>query len=389
MSRRKRYATATAGVGTYDSGGTVTKADEPFDLWVALTKPRNGQHKMKPAEMTFILRNLSTLVSNGVPLPKALSTLAKEDSLSKHQEVLDALRRKVEGGSTFSSALSAYPHMADKITLAQIRLGERSGTLVDTLTHLAEHRNKSRELREQVIRKLAYPVMLVVLGGGLITFLLLYVVPVFQTTYEDAKVALPFVTQVLITFGELCKRYLPWIVGGGILTIAALKQLRKKDDFASKMDRAVLRLPMFGNLLRDMSVLQVMEVLNNLMSAGFNLADALADTADSVSNRAVRKAVTDLRIAVQRGERFSRELEKHEDLFPPIVNQLVIVGESTGKLTNATFDICNHIRAEIERKTTMMVGALEPILTIGLASAIAVILLAIYLPMFDMVNTIS
>ena len=389
MSRRKRYAAAGAESSIYSNHSSETKKEEPFDLWKALTKPRNGTHKMKPAEMTFILRNLSTLVSNGVPLPKALATLAKEDTLAKHRDVLDSLRRKVEGGSMFSTALGAFPHMADNITLAQIRLGERSGTLVDTLTHLAEHRNKSRELREQVIKKLAYPFLLCALGGGLITFLLLYVVPVFQQTYEDAKVPLPFVTQMLIDFGGLCKAYLGWLVGGVILTVAALKQLRKNEQFAAKMDRSVLSLPLFGNLLRDMAVLQVMEVLNNLMTAGFNLADALADTADSVKNRAVRQAVLDLQHAVQRGERFSRELERHEDLFPPIVNQLVIVGESTGKLTNATLDICNHVRMEIERKTTLLVGSLEPILTISLASAIAVILLAIYLPMFDMVNTVQ
>jgi type IV pilus assembly protein PilC len=155
------------------------------------------------------------------------------------------------------------------------------------------------------------------------------------------------------------------------------------------MDHAVLRTPVFGKWLRDMAVLQVMDVLNNLMTAGFTLAESLRQTADSVSNRAVRQGVRNLQQAVERGERFSRELERHHDLFPPIVNQLVIVGESTGQLTKATLDICNHLRREIERKTNIMVGMLEPILTISLAAAIAVILLAIYLPMFDMVNTVS
>jgi type IV pilus assembly protein PilC len=125
------------------------------------------------------------------------------------------------------------------------------------------------------------------------------------------------------------------------------------------------------------------------MTAGFTLAEALRQTADSVGNRAFRRGVRNLQLAVERGERFSREIERSADLFPPIVNQLVIVGESTGGLTKATLDICDHLRREIERKTNIMVGALEPILTISLASAIALILLAIYLPMFDMVNTIA
>jgi type IV pilus assembly protein PilC len=345
--------------------------------------------KLKPVDLTNILRNLATLVGNGVPLPKALATLAQEDSLAKHHEVLNAVRRKVETGAPFSAALAECLESCDKITTSQIRVGERAGTLAETLQHLAETRDKAGELRSQVIKKLAYPGMLMVLGSALITFLLLYVVPVFEQTYADAKVPLPFVTKALITFGALAKKYLWMLVAGGILGAVALKQARKNRQFAARMDGAVLRLPVFGKWLRDMSVLQVMDVLNNLMTAGFTLAESLRQTADSVTNRAVRQGVRDLQQAVERGERFSRELERHQDLFPPIVNQLVIVGESTGQLTKATLDICNHLRREIERKTSILVGALEPILTISLASVIAVILLAIYLPMFDMVNTVS
>ena len=125
------------------------------------------------------------------------------------------------------------------------------------------------------------------------------------------------------------------------------------------------------------------------MEAGYTLAEALRDTAESVGNQAVRRGVRDLQMAVQRGERFSREVERHEDMFPPGVNQLVGVGESTGQLVQTTNDICDFLRNEIERKTTIFVGAIEPVLTIGLAFAIGIVLLAIYLPMFDMVNTIG
>jgi type II secretory pathway component PulF len=350
---------------------------------------RRQQRRLKPAELTEVLRNLATLVGNGVPLPKALATLTQEDSLARHRDVLNAVRRKIETGSHFSAALAECLDSCDKITTSQIRVGERAGTLAETLAHLAETRDKAGELRREVIKKLAYPCMLVVLGSGLITFLLMYVVPVFEKTYAEAHVALPFVTTALITFGNLAKRYLWMIAAAAILTAAGLKQMRKSRDFAARMDRALLRMPLVGKWLRDMAVLQVMDVLNNLMTAGFTLAESLRQTADSVGNRAVREGVRNLQRAVERGERFSRELERHQELFPPIVNQLVIVGESTGQLTKATFDICVHLRREIERKTNILVGALEPLLTISLAAAIACILLAIYLPMFDMVNTVS
>ena len=132
-----------------------------------------------------------------------------------------------------------------------------------------------------------------------------------------------------------------------------------------------------------------MEVLGSLMEAGYNLAEALGEAGQAVGNRAIRQSVRDLQNAIRRGEKFSRELERHGEMFPPIVSQLVIVGEQTGTLTRATSHIRDHLQREIERKTNIFVGTIEPTLTISLAGAIAAILLAIYLPMFDMVNTIK
>ena len=344
---------------------------------------------MKPHELTFLLRTLSTLVDNGVSLPNALATLAKDDSLNKHKEVLETLCQKLEAGGSFSAALEQFPHVCDKLSVNQIRIGERSGTLSETLKQLSANRNKSAELRRSVLKKLAYPAMLVTLGSGLITFLLLYVVPVFQVTYDKAGVPLPWITQALLVAAQTIKSYGLILVLSVIASALLVKQLRKQDQLACWMDRRILKLPLFGSWLRDMAVLQLMEVLNNLMAAGYTLVDALGQTADSVSNRAVRQGVAELQSAVKRGERFSHELERQTELFPPIVNQLVIVGESTGQLTRSTRDICDHLRTEIQRKTSLTVGALEPILTISLAGAIAVVLLAIYLPMFDMVNTIT
>ena len=388
MARRKRLS-ATGALAAHGASSSHSQSWEVRKLWNSFTKRRSKNDHFKPQELTFILNNLATLVGNGVPLPKAIATLAKEDTLARHREVLESLKRKVEAGIPFSTAVSQFPHLADNLTVNQIRLGERSGTLPETLKKLSANRNKTAELRKQIIKKLSYPTLLVVVGSGLISFLMMYVIPVFQETYEDAGIPLPFVTRLLISVGTFSRQYGLMCAAAVILGAVAVKQLRARDDFALKMDKFLLGIPMFGNWLRDIAVLQLMEVLQNLMEAGYTLAEALRETANSVGNRFVRRGVQQLLAAVQRGERFSRELERHVDMFPPIVNQLVIVGESTGQLTRATTDICDYLRQEIERKTSLMVGALEPMLTIGLAAAIAVVLLAIYLPMFDMVGTVK
>jgi len=150
-----------------------------------------------------------------------------------------------------------------------------------------------------------------------------------------------------------------------------------------------LRWPLFGNFFRDLAVLQFMDVLGNLLESGYTVVEALGGSVDAISNRAVRKSVAELQSAVTRGERFSRELDRQGDLFPPVVSQLVIVGEKTGNLAKASNFIREHLRREIERTTNILVGTIEPILTIGMACMIGMILLAIYLPMFDMIGAMN
>jgi type II secretory pathway component PulF len=350
---------------------------------------RSTETKLKDRDLVFILRNLATLTSCGVPLPKALSTLAEEKALEKHSEMLQTIRRKLENGEAFSTALAHYGDTFDTVMVNQIKVGEHSGTLGETLTTIARHREDSQRLRSEIVRKLAYPILLVVMGSAVIMFLLTYVVPVFKKTYDDAHVILPFITRLLIAVGAFAKGYGLIIVGLLVISVLVVKQLRKRSDLAYKMDSALLRAPVIGNWLRDIAVLQLMEILGSLMEAGYNLSEALGEAGQAVGNRAIRQGVRDLQNAIRRGEKFSRELERHGETFPPIVSQLVIVGEQTGTLTRATSNIRDHLQREIERKTNIFVSTIEPTLTIGLAGAIAAILLAIYLPMFDMVNTIK
>jgi type II secretory pathway component PulF len=376
------------------SAGSVGAAFSAAATWTSLRQrvSRHGARpsdKLKDRDLVFILRNLASLTENGVSLPKALSTLADEKPLGKHREMLRSIRRDLENGETFSAALAKHPASFDVVMVNQIKVGEHSGTLADTLSNVARHCEQAHQLRAQIIRKLAYPALLVVMGSAVIAFLLMYVIPVFEKTYEGAHVPLPAVTKLLIAVGDLAQHYgwtLLLVVAGGVLAIG---QLRKRPDLAFKMDNALLRWPVIGGWLRDIAVLQLMEVLGSLMAAGYTLAEALGESGQAVGNRAVQQSVRDLQGAVHRGERFSRAIERHGEMFPPIVSQLVIVGEQTGKLAHATGHIRDHLQREIERKTNLFVGTIEPVLTISLAAAIAVILLSIYLPMFDMVNTIK
>jgi type IV pilus assembly protein PilC len=350
-----------------------------------------GRHgaRLTKKDITVILRNLATLTSNGVSLPKAIGALAEEKSLEKRRETLKHLRSQIEAGDSFSHALGQLEGAFDRVTVSQIRVGERAGTLPDTLLQVAEQREKAGKIKDNVVKKLAYPVVLATVGAAVVTFLLCYVVPVFQKTYESAHVPLPAITQVMIAVGGVAQAY--WWVGllSASVTPIVIHRLRQNDSLAKRIDTFLLRMPLIGPMLRDMALLQLMEVLGSLMEAGFTLAEALEEAGDSVRNRAMKEGVAALRRAVQQGEKFSREVERHSELFPPMVSQLVIVGEQTGRLTKSTRQIRTLLEEEISRKTDLAIGVIEPTLTISMAAAVAVILLAIYLPMFDMINTVG
>lgn len=390
---RHAHKKSLTAAGTMPSGSGVSRARNNASGSGVRSKVGRRrvkrETKLKDRDLVFILRNLATLTGSGVSLPKALGTLAEEQALEKHSEMLQSIRRHLENGESFSTSLAHYGATFDNVMVNQIKVGEHSGTLNETLTTIARHREEGNRLRSEIVKKLAYPILLMIMGSAVITFLLTYVIPVFKETYDKAHVALPFITKLLIAVGAFARSYGLILLALVVITVFVVRQLRKRADVASKMDAKLLQMPIFGNWLRDIAVLQLMEVLGSLMDAGYNLAEALGEAGQAVSNRAIRQSVRDLQNAIRRGEKFSRELERHGDMFPPIVSQLVIVGEQTGTLAKATGHIRDHLQREIERKTNLFVGTIEPTLTISLAAAVAAILMAIYLPMFDMVNTIK
>jgi type IV pilus assembly protein PilC len=289
----------------------------------------------------------------------------------------------------FSEALKPFGDTFSELLVAQIRIGERSGTLPQTLDRIVQQLEQADNLKATIIKKLAYPVLLCTAGTGSITFMLLYVIPTFEKTYKDAGAKLPAITQFLIDVSRFGTSYGWMIALAFVAGLVGFFVARRNESSRLVIDLYAMRLPLLGEMLRNMAVLQFMEVLGNLIEAGFTVADALRSCARAVSNHAVRARVEALQAAVIRGERFSAHMEANSDIFAPIVNQLIIVGEKTGTLPKATQNVRAHLKREIDRTLGIMVGAIEPILTISLAAAIGCILLAIYLPMFDMIGAMG
>ena len=350
---------------------------------------KRGACKMKKRELIFVLRNVSILIENGLSLPKAFETLVKEKTLQKYSNMLHTIKTRVENGDAFSDALAQYPETFTDLMVSQIRVGEKSGTIPQTLGRLMNQLEHSDNLKSQIIKKLTYPALLVTAGSGALSFMLLYVVPTFENVYKESGAKLPAVTQFLILVGQLDTSYGWMVLLGLIALVFGTAFIRKKPNGRLWMDTWMLKVPMIGPWFKNIAVLQFVEVLGNLMDAGFTVVEALKASSAAVGNRCIRKTIIEMQDALNRGERFSDELARHGDLFPPVVNQLVIVGEKTGTLSKTTVHIRSHLRREVETYTNVMLGTIEPVMTAGLATAIGTILLAIYLPMFDMINAMN
>jgi len=351
--------------------------------------PGRRRKSVSPRRLGEVFSYLATLLENGVTLPKAILTIANESTMRWGRSLLMSLHAAIERGDSFSKALSGQEGVFDEILIQQIRIGERSGNVPQVLRRIADKLETDNDLRGRIIKKLSYPTIVTLAGSGVCAFMILFILPVFEETYRKSKIPLPLPTQMLVNVGHFATTY-GWIVLLAIVGVTiAIRQLRRNPALAITMDRRLLRLPLVGPWLVDMAMLQFMDALGTMLESGFHLADALAQCQGTVGNRAVDQAIGSLGKAVRRGERLSREMDRHQHLFPPVVSQLVIVGEQTGNLGPASRQIRDHLKKDVERKTDNFVRVVEPITTIMMALLVGAILLAIYMPMFGMLDLVE
>ena len=342
-----------------------------------------GTARVSPKDLMVVTYQLEALIKAGVPLAQGLEMLATQASSSAFQAVLRAVKQKVESGSSLAAALQGHPTVFTPWYVSMVEAGEESGTLPETFSRLAEHLDKVVRLRQQVKLALAYPLLVVGVALLVLWVLLIWVIPMFATMFTDWGDALPWPTAVVLAVSRWLQEH--WV--SALLGVAGLGiggRLWAKTRSGQRMiEGVVLRVPLVGNLWRNVAVVHVARTLSVLLGSGVPILRSL-EIAQKVSGlQRMARALEDARSSIREGHTLADPLGR-SGMFPRLVSNMVGVGEATGSLDTALGNVADLYEREVDRDVAAFTAVLEPLIIVVLGIGIGFIVVAMYLPIFSM-----
>jgi type IV pilus assembly protein PilC len=357
----------------------VVKIDEG----VAVKKKRGGSIKMR--DIVIFTRQFSTMINSGLPLVQALDILAQQ---SENPALKDTTRQvvfDVESGNTVADALRKHPKAFTELYVNMVAAGEAGGILDTILMRLAVFMEKNDALVRKVKGAMIYPGVIMSVAAIAITVLLLFVIPTFQSMFASANIPLPLPTRIVIGMSSLLKSYW-WLVI--VVVVSGMFLLRRYyATSAGKLviDRLLLKAPVLGDVLRKSAVSRFTRTLGTLISSGVSILDGLEITAKTSGNRVIQDAIMESRASIAGGETIAAPLKKSQ-VFPPMVISMIAVGEQTGGLDEMLTKIADFYDEEVDAAVSGLLALMEPVMIVFLGVVVGGMVIAMYLPIFDMVN---
>lgn len=338
--------------------------------------------------MIVFTRQFATLVDAGLPLIQSLTILAEQSENPRFRGVITDVREDVRAGRTLAEALRAHPEIFDDLYVNMVAAGEAGGILHAILARLATFLEKSGALARRVRGAMAYPAVVLAVVFGATGILLWKVVPIFATIFADAGMTLPTPTLALLAVSDfLRRRILPLALTAAIVT-AATAHYRRTVVGRLATDRLVLRLPVIGGLARKSAVSRFTRTLGALISSGVPILDGLEITARTAGNRVVHDAVMGSRQSIAAGDTIAAPL-RASGVFPSMVTQMIHVGEQTGGLEEMLAKIADFYDDEVDATVASLTSILEPVMIVVMGVVIGGMVVAMYLPMFDLIQTVQ
>ncbi|MDQ1497774.1 MAG: type pilus assembly protein PilC [Actinomycetota bacterium] len=346
----------------------------------------SGRIKLK--EVAVFSRQFATMINSGLTLLRSLSILADQTSNKELARIVGEVRRDVERGSALSAALAKHPKAFSRLYVAMVRSGETGGSLDMVLLRLATTIEKQVELRRKVKSAMTYPVVVGMIVVLILMAMLIFVVPMFKGMYADLNAKLPLPTMILLTVSNGFKTFFPLVFLGAGFGVWSLKRYVSTPAGRRQLDAFKLRAPVFGQLAHKTALARFSRSLAALVRAGVPILDALDIVAETAGNTVVAEAVADTQAAVKAGESLARPLEAHP-VFPPMVVQMIAVGEETGALDELLEKIADFYDSEVEATVDALTSLIEPLLIVVMGVTVGGMVIALYMPMFSIIGKIG
>jgi type IV pilus assembly protein PilC len=344
--------------------------------------------KVQQRSVAIFTRQLATMIDAGLPLVQSLEVLSSQQDNKVFKDILRGIREDVEGGSTFAGALKKHPTAFNELYTNLVVAGEEGGILDTILNRLAAYIEKAEALKKKVKSALIYPATIVTVAVAVVMILMIFVIPVFESMFKSAGNTLPLPTVIVVTMSKMIKKYIVIFVPALILLFFLFKRYYKTENGRAVVDRLLLKSPVFGPLFRKIAVARFSRTLGTLVSSGVPILDGLTIVSRTSGNRAIEIAIMNARASIREGETIAEPLGR-SSLFPPMVIQMIAVGESTGALDTMLSKIAEFYEDEVDVAVSNLTSLLEPLLMMFLGVVIGGVVIAMYLPIFNMAGAVG
>lgn len=349
--------------------------------------PGFGQ-KVTTKNLVIFTRQFSTMIDAGLPLIQCFEILARQQDNKTFKRILVNIKENVEAGATFADSLKKHPRVFDDLYVNLVAAGEVGGILDTILNRLAAYIEKALKLRKKVKSAMTYPATIVGIAILVIAVILVFVIPAFEQMFADFGGALPAPTQIVINLSRFVKDYILVILGVVVAFVFLMKYLYRTKKGRQKYDAWSLRLPIFGPLVRKVAIAKFSRTLGTMLTSGVPILDALDIVAKTAGNKVVEKAVYNVRDSIREGKTIAEPMEK-SGVFPPMVCQMVAVGEQSGSIDTMLNKIADFYDDEVDDAVANLTAMMEPLLMLFLGITVGGLVIAMYLPIFKIAGTVG
>ncbi len=343
---------------------------------------RSYFERVTTRDLMLFTQELSTLLEAGLPLDRSLQILTELSTKAKFQEVVKDLLRKIEAGSSFSEALSAYPSIYPKLYVNMTRAGEAGGVLNIILSRLAKYLQTSKEMKDYLISVLIYPAILTFASGLSIIILLTFVIPRFAKIFADMGKAIPLPTQILLSISQFVTSYWWALAGGLVLAWFGIKSYIKQGEGKVQWDQLKLRLAIVGNLVRQIEIARFSRTLGTLIQSGVPILQAIQIVRETVNNEIIARAIGEVHTGVKQGGGISKSL-KNLNVFPPLAVQMITVGEETGRLDEMLIKVAENYEVSLQNALKRFISLLEPMIILVMGGMVGFIVVSMLMAIFS------